>query len=154
MSKHIIKIHDAREQFVDNYSIDLIITSPPYPMIKMWDSQFKQMNRAIDADKSPQEAFNLMHDELIKVYYNCFQALRNGGILIINIGDAVRRIRGKFQKFSNAARTIELCEQLGFTSLPQIFWYKPTNSPNKFLGSGMLPVNAYVALEVEHVLNF
>jgi hypothetical protein len=40
----------------------------------------------------------------------------------------------------------------GFSSLPAILWRKPTNAPNKFLGSGMLPAGAYVTLEHEYIL--
>jgi DNA modification methylase len=35
-----------------------------------------------------------------------------------------------------------------------ILWRKQTNSPNKFLGSGMLPAGAYVTLEHEYILIF
>ena len=43
---------------------------------------------------------------------------------------------------------------MGFTNLPEIIWRKPTNSPNKFMGSGMLPAGAYVTLEHEFILIF
>ena len=42
----------------------------------------------------------------------------------------------------------------GFTSLPDILWRKPTNAPNKFMGSGMLPAGAYVTYEHEYILIF
>ena len=42
----------------------------------------------------------------------------------------------------------------GFTPLPNIYWKKPGNKPNAFLGSGFLPVNAYVTLDCEHILIF
>jgi DNA modification methylase len=35
-----------------------------------------------------------------------------------------------------------------------VLWRKPTNAPNKFMGSGMLPAGAYVTLEHEYVLVF
>ena len=38
--------------------------------------------------------------------------------------------------------------------MPAILWRKPTNAPNKFMGSGMLPPNAYVTLEHEYILMF
>lgn len=38
--------------------------------------------------------------------------------------------------------------------LPSIIWRKESNSPNKFMGSGMLPNNAYVTLEHEYILLF
>jgi DNA modification methylase len=38
--------------------------------------------------------------------------------------------------------------------LPSIIWRKSTTKPNKFMGSGMEPPNAYVTLEHEYVLIF
>ena len=51
-------------------------------------------------------------------------------------------------------RITQACEALGFTTLPCIIWRKPTNAPNKFMGSGMLPCGAYVTLEHEWILIF
>jgi hypothetical protein len=75
-----------------------------------------------------------------------------GGIACINIGDAVRSIGGDFQLFNNHARILESCQRLGFVALPCLIWRKPTNAPNKFMGSGMLPAGAYVTLEHEYIL--
>jgi site-specific DNA-methyltransferase (cytosine-N4-specific) len=44
--------------------------------------------------------------------------------------------------------------QLVVTSLPLILWRKQTNSPTKFMGSGMLPPCGYVTLEHEFILIF
>ena len=54
--------------------------------------------------------------------------------------------------YPNHARILTALLALGFTPLPAIIWRKPTNSPNKFMGSGMLPAGAYVTLEHEHIL--
>ncbi len=43
---------------------------------------------------------------------------------------------------------------LGLKPLPIILWRKTSNKPNKFMGSGMLPNNAYVTLEHEYILIF
>jgi len=43
---------------------------------------------------------------------------------------------------------------MGYSILPSIIWKKETNKPTKFMGSGMLPPNAYVTLEHEHILIF
>jgi hypothetical protein len=61
---------------------------------------------------------------------------------------------GQFQLFANHARVISKCLSLGFVQLPSILWRKPTNAPNKFMGSGMLPPGAYVTLEHEFILIF
>lgn len=38
---HRIHFRDSRETFpLDSESVDLVLTSPPYPMIEMWDELF------------------------------------------------------------------------------------------------------------------
>ncbi len=37
---------------------------------------------------------------------------------------------------------------MGYDVLPDIHWHKPTNAPNKFMGSGMYPPCAYVTYEL------
>ena len=100
-----------------------------------------------------------MHDYLAKVWGETYRVLVDGGIACINIGDATRSINGKFKLFPNHARITEICEKIGFTTLPYILWKKPTTKPKykgkgAFLGSGFLPPNAYVTLDCEFILLF
>lgn len=141
-------------QIPDN-SIDLMVTSPPYPMIEMWDLIFSRQNPAIGEaleGKEGKRAFELMHKELDKVWNEVYRVLKEGGFACINIGDATRSINGKFTLYSNHSRILQNCVDLGFNSLPEILWRKQTNAPNKFMGSGMLPAGAYVTLEHEFIL--
>jgi len=137
-------------------TIDLVVTSPPYPMVEMWDEIMAKQNPAIaeNLKKCPAFAFELMHDELDKVWKECFRVLKVGGFLCINIGDATRTINGNFRLYDNHSRISKTCIDLGFVSLPNIIWHKQTNAPNKFMGSGMLPCGAYVTLEHEWILIF
>jgi len=136
-------------------SVGLVVTSPPYPMIEMWDELFKSQNAkigdALQNDDGP-AAFGLMHHELDKVWSEVYRVLVDGGIACINIGDATRTIAKRFQLYSNHARILQFCLGIGFVSLPPVIWRKQTNAPNKFMGSGMLPPGAYVTLEHEFVL--
>jgi len=141
-------------QIKDN-SVDLMITSPPYPMIQMWDEMFSKQNPKIKEaleNNNGDLAFELMNQELDKVWNEVYRVLRDGGIACINIGDATRTIDKNFQLFSNSSRIITHCLKLGFSCLPKILWKKTTNAPNKFMGSGMLPPGAYVTLEHEYIL--
>jgi len=96
-----------------------------------------------------------MHQVLLEPVWEQFsRILVNGGIVCINIGDATRNIGGIFRLFPNHIKVIEFFEKLGFVTLPYILWKKPTNKPNAFLGSGFLPPNAYVTLDVEYILIF
>ena len=138
-------------------SVDLMITSPPYPMIEMWDSLFSSLNSEIKEsleELDSKRAFNLMHDELDKVWIEVTRVLKSGGIACVNIGDATRTIGKVFQLFPNHVKITNSFLNNGFIELPSILWRKPTNSPNKFLGSGMLPPNAYATLEHEYILIF
>ena len=48
-TNHYIKNGEASEILskIDNESVDLILTSPPYPMIEMWDDIFNDINPKI-----------------------------------------------------------------------------------------------------------
>ena len=137
-------------------SVNLIVTSPPYPMIEMWDEIMSKQNPKIGKvlTTNPDEAFELMHQELDKVWAECFRVLKRGGFLCVNIGDATRTINSNFSLYNNHSRIAKSCLALGFVGLPNIIWRKQTNSPNKFMGSGMLPCGAYVTLEHEWILIF
>lgn len=136
-------------------SIALVVTSPPYPMIEMWDDLFCNQNNEIKKALEYKEghlAFELMNKELDKIWKEVYRVLIDGGIACINIGDATRKIGKDFQLYSNHSRIQSICMSLGFQTLPCILWRKPTNAPNKFMGSGMLPPGAYVTLEHEYIL--
>lgn len=143
-------------QHIQDNTVDLVVTSPPYPMIEMWDEIMGEQNpkilKSIQID--PDNAFELMHKELDKVWGECFRVIRPGGFLCINIGDATRTINGNFKLYNNHSRISKTCLDLGFIGLPNIIWRKQTNAPNKFMGSGMLPCGAYVTLEHEWILIF
>ncbi len=145
-TNHEIILGDSRnmKEIADN-SIHQIITSPPYPMIELWDNLFEKMGC---------QTFDDMHEYLATVWQECYRILVEGGIACINIGDALRKVDGNFQLFPNHARVTQHCEELGFTSLPYILWQKPTTKPNAFLGSGFIPPNAYVCLDCEFILLF
>lgn len=154
------KIYEADSRnlsMMEDRSVDLIVTSPPYPMIEMWDQLFFSLNEEIELKMKVNDsinAFELMHKELDSVWEECYRVLKSGGIMCIVIGDAVRTFDGTFQLFSSHSRILAKAMQMGMYCLPSIIWNKPTNAPNKFLGSGTLPVGAYVKMEHEHILIF
>ncbi len=150
-------------------SVQLMVTSPPYPMIQMWDELFIGADprigalwRKLEADGEDgivAQIYDAMHLYLGEVWRETYRVLCDGGIACINIGDATRTVNGKFKLFPNHARILEICEKIGFTTLPYILWKKPTTKPTykgkgAFLGSGFLPPNAYVTLDCEFILLF
>lgn len=155
---HKFYFHDARAMDeVDSETVDLIVTSPPYPMIEMWDTVFSSLNGKIEDALQREEgslAFTLMHQELNKVWNEVSRVLKPGAIACVNIGDATRKIGDHFQRYPNHAAITRWFREHNFSVLPAILWRKQTNAPNKFMGSGMLPPNAYVTLEHEYILIF
>jgi DNA modification methylase len=155
-TRHQIHFSDSREMSsVSDKSVHLVVTSPPYPMIAMWDRSFSDRDADIGKQISAQNgagAFELMHRCLDPVWEELWRVLVNGGIACINVGDATRKIGSDFSLYPNHARILSRLVKIGFTPLPPILWRKPTNAPTKFMGSGMLPAGAYVTLEHEYIL--
>jgi DNA modification methylase len=156
ITKHKVYFNNANnmDELADE-SIDLVVTSPPYPMIEMWDKIFASQNQKIGEalkKKNGPVAYELMHQELDKVWDELYRVLKEGGIACINIGDATRTINGHFALYTNHSRIHTYMQKIGFSALPAILWRKQTNAPNKFMGSGMMPPGAYVTLEHEYIL--
>lgn len=142
---------------LESGSVDLIVTSPPYPMIAMWDELFTEQDKEIGfllENNQGIEAFYRMHKVLNSVWEECDRVLSDNGFVCINIGDATRTIDGVFQLYSNHTEIINYFLSKGYCVLPDIHWRKQTNSPNKYMGSGMYPAGAYVTYEHEYILVF
>ena len=169
MEHRIIVGNSQRMPELADSSVHLMVTSPPYPMIKMWDDQFSEMDpkiaelwKELEADcreETVTQIYDAMHENLAQVWLEAYRVLVEGGIACINVGDATRTVNGRFRLFPNHSRIIEHCERVGFITLPYILWKKPTTKPKykgkgAFLGSGFLPPNAYVTLDCEFILIF
>ncbi len=94
---HAIVVGDSADlSFVPDGSVALVVTSPPYPMIAMWDGHFRArdpaIGRALDAADGAL-AFELMHRDLDRAWAEVHRVLlRRAGIACINVGDAVRTL--------------------------------------------------------------
>ena len=158
MTTHEIIVGDSRNlASIPTESIQLIVTSPPYPMIEMWDDVFSKQDTSIRTALKAGDgtsAYNKMHSILNDVWAECDRVLINNGFICINIGDATRTINENFQLYPNHAQIIMFFQNRGYCVLPDIHWRKQSNAPNKFMGSGMYPAGAYVTYEHEYILVF
>ena len=149
-------VGDARDLPLPDDSVELVVTSPPYPMIEQWDDVFASLDPAVgdalDAGNGA-AAFDAMHSILREAWAEVQRVLVPGGIACVNVGDATRTL-DRFRVYQNHARIVDAFADLGFDPLPEILWRKPANSAAKFMGSGMVPPNAYATLEHEYVLVF
>ena len=150
-SDYRVVIGDSRRmKEVEDESVHLAVTSPPYPMVSIWDPFFAEVSA---------KSYDAMHEYLDQIWREVSRVLVHGGIACINIGDATRTTEGIFHLYPNHSRTIENFERLGFVTLPYLLWKKPTTKPHykgkgAFLGSGFLPPNAYVTIDMEYILIF
>ncbi len=153
---HAVGAGDARDLSLPDDAVDLVVTSPPYPMVELWDEAFAAtapgVESALDAGNGA-AAFAAMHDALDEAWAEVARVLAPGGIACVVVGDAARTL-DRFRLYRNRDRVGAAFESLGFDPLPDVVWRKPANSAAKFMGSGMLPPNAYVTLEHESVLVF
>lgn len=158
MTSHEIIIGNSNDMSnIEDGSVNLIVTSPPYPMIKMWDEMFSLQNPEIKKDLDEgngNSAFFKMHEILNSIWRECDRVLSENGFVCINIGDATRTIGDKFQLYSNHTQIVNQFIDMGYSVLPDILWRKQSNAPNKFMGSGMYPAGAYVTYEHEYILVF
>jgi len=149
-TNHKIHFEDAREL---DEEVELVVTSPPYPMVEMWDEPFSELGVDIN-QREVHTTFMEMHRILDGVWKMLRDSVVQGGIVCINVGDSTRNFGGQFRRFPNAARITQKMANYGFTPLPSIIWKKTTNSPSSFMGSGMSPPNQYVTSENEYILIF
>lgn len=158
MTTHRIIVGNSNDMAeIADRSVNLIVTSPPYPMIEMWDSMFAAQDSSIgDAliAGNGMDAFEKMQKLLDGVWAECDRVLADNCFICINIGDATRTINGEFQLYSNHTRVINYFLSKGYSVMPDIHWRKQSNAPNKFMGSGMYPAGAYVTYEHEYILIF
>jgi DNA modification methylase len=158
ITEHRLFFKDARNlSDVSAGSVRLTVTSPPYPMIEMWDDLFGAMSpaikKALDAGDG-RRAHALMHGELDRVWRGVDRVTAPSGIVCINVGDATRTVAGAFRMYNNYTPVARFFLEAGYDELPSVLWRKQSNKPNKFMGSGMLPPNAYVTLEHERICIF
>ncbi|MGM0398716.1 MAG: DNA-methyltransferase [Halobacteriota archaeon] len=154
-TNHHVVAGDARDLPLADESVALVVTSPPYPMIEMWDETFSALDPAIGDALAAGDgalAYDLMHEVLQAGWREVARVLSPGGIAAINVGDATRTVNGDFQLYPNHATVLASLQEAGLTPLPDVLWRKPANSAAKFMGSGTIPPNAYVTLEHEYIL--
>ncbi len=154
---HRVTVGDARDlSALPDDSVDLVVTSPPYPMVEMWDDTFAALDPAVEAALAAGDgdrAFEAMHAVLDDAWAELARVLVDGGIACVNVGDATRTL-DRFRVYHNHARVSRALQRVGLEPLPDVLWRKPANSAAKFMGSGTVPPNAYVTLEHEYVLVF
>jgi site-specific DNA-methyltransferase (adenine-specific) len=143
---------DARDlSFLDDESVHLIVTSPPYWNLKRYQENPDQLGHIQDY-----EAFL---NEMEKVWRHVFRVLVPGGRLVCVVGDVcvARRNFGRHLVFPLHADICVICRRIGFDNLNPIVWHKIANASyevangSKFLGKPYEP-NAIIKNDMEFIL--
>ena len=150
---HDLYLHDSRRMsFLQDGSVHLVVTSPPYWTLKEYRRSDGQMGFIDD--------YELFLKELDKVWEHCFRALVPGGRLIIVVGDVClsrRKNNGRHTVVPLHASIQEHCRKIGFDNLQGIIWQKIANASYEvengsgFLGKPYEP-NAVIKNDVEYIL--
>ena len=144
-----IIIGDSRRMLeLENESIDLIVTSPPYWHIKDYGVP-GQIGYGQD-----------LHEYLKSIYQvwsECFRVLRKGGRFCLNIGDQFARsiIYGRYKVIPLHSEFIGQCEKLGFDFMGSIIWQKKTTMNTtggaNVMGSFPYPPSGIVEIDYEFI---
>lgn len=143
---------DARNlDFIDDRSVHLVCTSPPYAMLKEYPDRPGQLGNLPDYEQ--------FLDELDKVWAECARILVPGGRVACVVGDVCisRRAGGRHHVLPLSADIQVRARRLGLDNLTPIRWSKIANvrleasRSARFLGKPNLP-NGIVKNDIEHIL--
>jgi len=143
---------DARDfSFLNDESVHLVVTSPPYWNLKRYNENPDQMGHIQD--------YETFLRELEKVWRHVFRVLVPGGRLVCVVGDVcvARRDFGRHLVFPLHSDICVICRHIGFDNLNPIIWHKIANASyevtngSKFSGKPYEP-NAIIKNDMEFIL--
>jgi len=151
-SKTAIIIGDSRKMDeLDDESVHLIITSPPYWQLK-------------DYGSGNQIGFNNSYEDYINnlnlVWKECNRVMHKGCRLCINVGDQFARSvnYGRYKIIPIREEIIRFCETIGLDYMGAIIWQKVTTCNTTggatIMGSFPYPRNGIIKLDYEFILVF
>jgi len=147
-----IIIGDSRKMIeVNENSIDLVVTSPPYWHIKDY---------GVEGQIGYGQSLHEYLKDLYRVWKECYRILKPGRRLCINIGDQFARsiIYGRYKIIPLHAEFISQCEKINFDYMGAIIWQKKTTMNTtggaNVMGSYPYPPNGMVEIDYEFILIF
>ncbi len=151
-TKHTIINGDSRNMIeLQDNSVDLAITSPPY-----WQLKDYGIENQIGYNDTYEEYVN----HLNLVWKECYRVLDNGSRLCINIGDQFARAvyYGRYKVIPIRTEIVKFCESIGFDYMGAIIWQKKTTSNTtggaSLMGSYPYPKNGIISIDYEFILIF
>ena len=149
---HTIINGDSRRMAeLQDKSVHLVITSPPYWQLKDYGS---------DEQIGFNDSYESYINNLNLVWKECYRVLNNGCRLCINIGDQFARsvYYGRYKVIPIRTEIIKFCESIGFDYMGAIIWQKKTTTNTtggaSIMGSFPFPRNGIISIDYEFILLF
>jgi DNA modification methylase len=143
---------DSRQMsLIEDKSVQLIITSPPYWQLKDYGDK-RQIGFSQD--------YETYINNLNLVWSECNRVLSDGCRLCINIGDQFARsvYYGRYKVIPIRTEIIKFCESLGLDYMGAIIWQKQTTmhttGGGAVMGSFPYPRNGILKIDYEFILIF
>lgn len=153
-TSHTLILDDVRSALktMQDRSVQLIVTSPPYWNLKDYD---------LDGQIGRGQSYEDYIGTLGGVWRECKRVLSSGCKLVINVGDQFLRARdngGRYEIVPIHIDIIRSCVQLGFVFLGNIIWQKisttKTTGGCSWMGSIYYPRDGYITYEHEYIMIF
>ena len=151
-TSHKIITGDSRQMTeIEDKSVHLVITSPPYWQLK-------------DYGTEDQIGYNDSYEKYINnlnlVWKESYRVLNNGCRLCVNIGDQFARAvyYGRYKVVPIRTEVIKFCEAIGFDYMGAVIWQKKTTTNTtggaSLMGSYPTPRNGIISIDYEFILLF
>lgn len=149
-TRHDIILGDSRQMdFLEDQSVQLAITSPPYWQLKDYGA---------DDQIGYHQSYESYINNLNLVWKECHRVLESGCRLCVNIGDQFARsvYYGRYKVIPIRTEIIKFCESIGFDYMGAVIWQKKTTMNTtggaSLMGSYPHPRNGILSLDYEFVL--
>jgi len=150
---NLFQADSRRLSFIQDESVHLVVTSPPYWTLKKYRNHENQLGDVID--------YECFLKELDKVWKHCYRILVPGGRVVCVVGDVClsrRKNQGRHTVVPLHASIQEHCRKIGYDNLAPILWYKIANAQYEANGNGAgffgkpYEPNGIIKNDIEYVL--
>lgn len=100
---------------LDNNSVDLIITSPPFPLQRKKEYGNKNQDEYVDW--------------LIEFGHDIYRVLKETGSFVLDLGGAYKK-RRPVRSLYNFRILIKMCDEYGFNLAEEFYWHNPAKLPS------------------------
>jgi modification methylase len=132
---------------LDDCSVHLVITSPPYFNAKMYS------HNTVENDLGNIHSLESWYNEIGQVWQEVYRVLQPGRKFFLNIMNLPVRDGSSYRTLNLVGQSIDLCEKIGFIFKRDIVWHK-TNGVRAHFGTYPYPGSILINNMHEFILEF